>query len=918
METSKVEDKDEKGGHLPNIQQEEDSNVLGFDPNSIFVPDTREDLEELKIGEPDSPPFRKACMRASAPLVSQAAAPMSIPKCIEQFGTSQGSFKPNEHLRRVLSGHTIESIKDLLKCFNLKSCKENKNFIIAEIKGQPGRMIIRKDKFSTSEDTQTLHFIDETVPEDLTNHGKTEDKQSWPDLPVSMDWVKIKEDHKEENRTNRENLIVKKMARMLEQKNGGVVNEAMVHKWLIDKQYLTGRPRSLFETYKIIINEVGGIQPDERPLQDQNQMMQAQKPKPQFRSCGTGLPGASFNFDGLEDIGEDMVFDELDDDSEEKSEEDNEVQDIVSKFHSENKFEGSSDISGKFIERVSSEQPTGEKLDIADNVPSMIGGKQAIEEVSELSILREQLKLANQEIERYQKLVQQIQRAVSWNSCDMSQAKVHLSFLFASPLLRKAKNGYEQVMLLDYMSEIRDIESNLQNVNYEIKYNKSVATLKNFNSIISERPVVLHFSGHGIINSIQNMGSEYSFVKNKGNVILLEDEYGMSKYLFEEELRNMVEIIDFKFEVVFIASCHSEFAGKIFSNAGANHVVCIKGSEKVRDLAALEFAQVFYEMLFAKQYSPCESFRIAKEAIKRNYYESESSKFILMTSNNGSKKKHECRTLINFTPGKVKNLDKEPEFSIIPSRVSTLKGRQREIYDIMLGLKESKMLCVHARQGMGKSAVIRNTCQHIKHRNYFKDGIIFLNCKEMKTTDSLIEEIEKYIDGSDDISSSVSGSLEDSQMTSTNNLSTLLHRVLSKKKLLVVLDTIDNIYNNDQESLYNLLDTLIDSCEEARILTTCRIPLDDFKNIDAASYKLHPLSDRDTYSLLVQFSKRHIPTQEVSELVKAHPGCENLLAHPIFKHLGGHPETILNFAEDLASGSSILDAYNYRFVGNQK
>ena len=131
-----------------------------------------------------------------------------------------------------------------------------------------------------------------------------------------------------------------------------------------------------------------------------------------------------------------------------------------------------------------------------------------------------------------------------------------------------------------------------------------MATQRNFHSVISERPIVLHFSGHGIVNDSQSMGADYAFVKDKGNILLLEDEHGMSNYLFEQELKNMLEILDSQFEVVFIASCHSEFAGRVFSNAGAGHVVCIKGSEKISDEAALKFAQVFYEMLFVKQYSP--------------------------------------------------------------------------------------------------------------------------------------------------------------------------------------------------------------------------------------------------------------------------------------------------------------------------
>ena len=309
-----------------------------------------------------------------------------------------------------------------------------------------------------------------------------------------------------------------------------------------------------------------------------------------------------YNFDDLEDM-DDMLFDDLDAEGE-KEDEPDEVQNLVKNFHSENKFKGYTEISPNFLERTSSEQPSSGKSLRSKTMNRSKPLMNPHNIVSELDILREQLKQANNKIEKYQGFMHQIQKAVNWGNWDMSEAKVHLSFLFASPLLRKIKNGYEQVMLLDYMNEIKDIESNLLKVNYPIKYNKAVATQRNFHSIISDHPIVLHFSGHGVVNDAQSMGSDYAFVKDKGDILLLEDEHGMSSYLFESDLKNMVKLLDANFEVVFIASCHSEFAGNVFSNAGAKHVISIKGAEKISDEAALKFAQVFYEMLFVKQYSP--------------------------------------------------------------------------------------------------------------------------------------------------------------------------------------------------------------------------------------------------------------------------------------------------------------------------
>ena len=50
--------------------------------------------------------------------------------------------------------------------------------------------------------------------------------------------------------------------------------------------------------------------------------------------------------------------------------------------------------------------------------------------------------------------------------------------------------------------------------------------------------------------------------------------------------------------VIFLAACNSEFAGKIFLKCGAKHVICVKKEKEVRDDVAVEFTDLFYKFLF--------------------------------------------------------------------------------------------------------------------------------------------------------------------------------------------------------------------------------------------------------------------------------------------------------------------------------
>jgi len=47
-----------------------------------------------------------------------------------------------------------------------------------------------------------------------------------------------------------------------------------------------------------------------------------------------------------------------------------------------------------------------------------------------------------------------------------------------------------------------------------------------------------------------------------------------------------------------VAACKSEFVGRIFQNAGAKHVICVKEKAEVLDKAVLIFTRSFYKGIF--------------------------------------------------------------------------------------------------------------------------------------------------------------------------------------------------------------------------------------------------------------------------------------------------------------------------------
>ena len=343
----------------------------------------------------------------------------------------------------------------------------------------------------------------------------------------------------------------------------------------------------------------------------------------------------------------------------------------------------------------------------------------------EIQKLQKELRLKESEIERLN-LTKQYTENTQLSS-------FHLAFMFASPLVRKVNKNLENIMQLDYQNELVGIEKTLKNVKHELNYRVEVATINNFRSIVADAPFALHFTGHGIENNRQSLGSSYKLYKDKGNILLLEDENLMADYLFEGDLKKLVEIsranrsFTFNYEVVFVSSCHSEFAGDIFLASGAHHVICIQKSATISDKASLRFSKVFYEALFIQKYSVCEAYKIAKEDVRTLYNNSEASKYILMVNNKlqatgkGKKNSHKCFPITEFKEGSLRKEGTVPFFDIVPSRDEGFKGRQKAICEVLALLNKNRLVNILGPPGIGKTALSRNLINLLRDRKRFTD-----------------------------------------------------------------------------------------------------------------------------------------------------------------------------------------------------
>ena len=75
----------------------------------------------------------------------------------------------------------------------------------------------------------------------------------------------------------------------------------------------------------------------------------------------------------------------------------------------------------------------------------------------------------------------------------------------------------------------------------------------------------MHFSGHGLLNTVDEVGEDlHNTYKGQGDLLLLETEQGGSQCVSRDDLKDMIKNSGCDLEFVVVATCHSEFLGTIF------------------------------------------------------------------------------------------------------------------------------------------------------------------------------------------------------------------------------------------------------------------------------------------------------------------------------------------------------------------
>ncbi|MEK4014875.1 SIR2 family protein [Peribacillus sp. FSL M8-0224] len=325
------------------------------------------------------------------------------------------------------------------------------------------------------------------------------------------------------------------------------------------------------------------------------------------------------------------------------------------------------------------------------------------------------------------------------------------------------------------------------------------------------------------LNSIEDFDYLFIFTEVYNNKILIEDEYMTSKFIsltrFEEELYQE----DLK--GVFL-----------FSNNGGF-------TETSGDLINSYVINIYDGKNFNSQ--------IFKLLRKNKAILIEESTIILNETN---------IILPQISRGKCVTEQKQTPLSsgIDPKNLINFVGRISDLESITRKCldSEGRVFSIKASGGIGKTTIVKKMATEFAKRNYYKDGIVFIDCEHIHDLKTFEYKMTQCF-----------------ELDSTINIVEYLQQNNIKRDLLLILDNFESLLylsnKEDTSSIKNLISII---CDYSTIVITTRELLDvEYEEF----YDLRPLTTDEAENLFKNYYKSYI--KESDRKILRESILENLL-----------------------------------------
>ena len=372
-------------------------------------------------------------------------------------------------------------------------------------------------------------------------------------------------------------------------------------------------------------------------------------------------------------------------------------------------------------------------------------------------------------------------------------------FMYSQPLL--TSKGKELTQQIDYFEEEATVQKVLKEGKCQVNYIHCPGTLQKLHYWLTQGVEILHFSGHGV-------------ERKEENYLVFETEEGLSKNVSGKMLSELLTAKQVSLKLVFVASCHSESAGRMFAEAGVSHVICVRDEYQIMDEACLEFVRLFYLTCINNKTTICQAFEFAKKqlVLSEKFTKHECEKFILLAGHEGACKQHfeNHNQTSAFT-----NVNPRPYYSQhILSKVENYIPRCRQIHEVVSHIhKKKRFITIVGQPGLGKSTLARELVRYLLIRNFFEDGVVYLEIGRCETMAKVFEVLDLEF-------------FETPQMKLNKTPGENTHRLakeLGDRRVLIVLDNCQAIMaSEDRDNFKRLSEIIMKSCPNVHFVFTNR------------------------------------------------------------------------------------------------
>jgi len=262
---------------------------------------------------------------------------------------------------------------------------------------------------------------------------------------------------------------------------------------------------------------------------------------------------------------------------------------------------------------------------------------------------------------------------------------------------------------------------------------------------------LLHLSAHG------------TTTREGRYALVMENECGYADFCLLYRLTKLLRHCNVP-KCVVLSACYSQMAAKIFIQAGAEHIIACRADQRIMDTSARYFNRFFYMALF-NGHTVRRAFAIAKgnvaavvdaeagtvmrapgregEDIKQRVV-LESEKFVLLPEDGD-------HDVVLFPCPSVRQQPRRrmPRRSIssesalnnhIPPVPAHALGRHVQVSRCVCLLQNHRCVNIVGRRKIGKSVLALMCIQYVNERNFFSDGVYFIDLAKLLRAQNLLEE----------------------------------------------------------------------------------------------------------------------------------------------------------------------------------